>query len=49
MYLTTEHLPKLRNLSEHCGGWIDYHHANEETFVSIDEWKSRYEANRAKL
>lgn len=48
MYLTAKQLQALRGLSERCAGWIVYDHATEETFVPIDEWKSRYEANRAK-
>lgn len=48
IYLTREHLQTLMNLSERCGGWIVYDQANEETFVPIDEWKKRYETNRAK-
>ena len=40
--LTDDQIERLRHLSEACGGWIVFDGDKEETFVSIDQWKSMY-------
>ena len=44
--LNATHVEHLRQLSEACGGWIVFDDGQEETFVSMDRWKSIY-AGRA--
>lgn len=42
--LTDEQLARLRELSEAAKGWILFDEAEEETFVSLEEWTKRSDA-----
>jgi len=43
LQLTSEHVRRLAQLSERCGGWIVFHQEQEESFVSLDDWKRSLE------
>jgi hypothetical protein len=38
LVMTDEHIAKLTELSERCGGWIVYEPRKEETFVPMEKW-----------
>ncbi len=40
LQLTNEHVEALKRLSEGCGGWIRFDDEKEETFISLDEWRT---------
>lgn len=40
--LTTEHVEKLKALSNACGGWITFDDHLEESFVPIEQWLEQY-------
>ena len=42
--LTPDQRSKLRSLSEQCGGWIVYDDDSGETWVPLDDWKTRFSA-----
>jgi hypothetical protein len=44
--ITVEHIAKLKELSDACGGWIMFDDEKGETFVPLDEWLRIYELNR---
>ena len=43
--ITNSHIDKLKALSDECGGWIYFDDASEETFIPIDVWNAKYNAN----
>jgi hypothetical protein len=47
-YLTIapDHRTRLRVLSERCAGWIVYLDNVGETWVPLDDWKTRFSAAR---
>ena len=47
--ITQEHRDKLGELSNACGGWIVYDDRTGETWVSTDEWRTRFSAGRPPL
>jgi len=44
--ITDEHIARLKELSDACGGWIIYDDEKGETFIALDEWLRVYEANQ---
>ncbi len=44
--ITDEHIAKLKELSDACGGWIVFDDKKGETFVPLDAWLRIYETNR---
>ena len=40
--ITGNHIRKLKELSDACGGWIIFIDGNGETFVSMEEWLCLY-------
>ena len=44
--ITGEHIAKLKELSDACGGWIIFDDEKGETFVPLDEWLRLYETNQ---
>jgi hypothetical protein len=44
--IAVEHIAKLKELSDACGGWIMFDDEKGETFVPLDEWLRIYELNR---
>jgi hypothetical protein len=38
LQLTQDHVQRLIQLSEACGGWILFHASTEETFVALSDW-----------
>jgi hypothetical protein len=47
--LLPQHLERLRELSERCGGWIYFDDEKEETFVPLAEWISNvYQSERGR-
>jgi hypothetical protein len=44
--ITDEHIAKLKELSDACGGWIMFDDKKGETFVPLGEWPHIYESNR---
>ena len=40
--MTSDQRSKLRSLSEQCCGWIVYDDDSGETWISLDDWKSRF-------
>jgi hypothetical protein len=46
--LTLQHIARLRELSERCGGWIRFDNDKEESFVSRERWSGGlYQRERA--
>ena len=43
LQLTNEHVQRLAQLSDRCGGWIVFHEEQEESFVPLDAWKRALE------
>ena len=41
--ITEEHIRKLRELSNDCGGWIIWDEKSEETWMSIEDWKTNFQ------
>lgn len=44
--ITRTHTAKLRELSDRCGGWIVWDDATELTFMPMDQWQKKYDAER---
>ena len=42
--ITPDHRTRLRLFSEECGGWIVYLDSLGETWVPLDDWKTRFSA-----
>jgi len=47
LQLIDNHIRELRKLSEACGGWIRFHDAGEEAFVSLEQWQRIFALSRA--
>ena len=47
--ITVEHIAKLKNLSDACGGWVTFDDEKGETFVPLDKWLRTYESNQNQL
>ena len=45
LQINEQHIAKLTELSNACGGWIMYDDESAETFVSIEEWIKIYAEN----
>ncbi|WP_124543191.1 hypothetical protein [Piscinibacter terrae] len=41
MKLTPEEVHRLHAMSAKCGGWIIFDEVHEESFIPIEEWRSR--------
>jgi hypothetical protein len=48
LQLEADHIQKLSELSQHCGGWIVFDDEREELFLPMAEWLSRVVRNDAK-
>jgi UV DNA damage repair endonuclease len=44
LQLTSEHIERLQMLSNQCEGWVRFENDNEETFVTLEDWRE-YAAN----
>ncbi|MBX7244758.1 MAG: hypothetical protein K1X53_04625 [Candidatus Sumerlaeaceae bacterium] len=40
--ISAQHISQLQALSDDCGGWIVFDDEKEETFMSLDEWRTFY-------
>lgn len=49
LQITDEHIEKLKELSDTCGGWIIFDDEKGETFIPFDEWLHIYESNQNRL
>lgn len=47
--ITDDHIAKLKELSEDCGGWIVFDDVEGEIFVPLEKWRHMYEAERKRL
>jgi hypothetical protein len=43
LQITDEQIARLKQLSEAAKGWIVFDDTEEETLISLDEWKQRFE------
>jgi polar amino acid transport system ATP-binding protein len=48
-YLKDEHISKLIELSNRCGGWIVFDDETEETFVPMEVWRRMYEEKQESI
>ena len=49
LQLTRKHTTKLRELSDRCAGWIVFEHVAGECYVPLEQWQSKYEAERRRI
>ncbi len=47
--ITDQHIIKLKELSDACGGWIIFDDEKGETFVPLDKWLRIYKLNQNRL
>ncbi|HSE20785.1 MAG TPA: hypothetical protein VLB68_03980 [Pyrinomonadaceae bacterium] len=47
LQITRAHTSKLRELSDQCGGWIVWDDYLGETFMPLDQWQKKYDAEHA--
>lgn len=47
--ITDEHIAKLKELSDACGGWIRFDYEKGEIFVSSGEWLRMNESKQNRL
>ena len=40
--ITPEHIVRLRELSDSCGGWIYFDESTEQTFIPASNWDKMY-------
>jgi hypothetical protein len=44
--ITTNHISKLKLLSDTCGGWIIFDNEREETFIPMEDWLKIYSSKK---
>lgn len=42
--ITDEHIAKPKELSNNCGGWIVWDEESEETWITIEDWITHFQA-----
>ena len=47
--VTIDHVAKLRQLSDACGGWVRFDNETGETFVPLAEWLCAYQSKGGRL